>query len=158
MILSTFLLSLYSQLFLLNCQNSRDFRKPVGNFPKEIWTRSLVYSGLVYSRTRTTYFSFCQGRKIRLFLTRFQHHSPVFVSHSQTLSFNQRSTKGTVLKSDNLQYTKLGRWDDCLIDQVSAVPSITFFMISCKILCKNNTWTIRRLVEVQIKACKRCCS
>ena len=55
MILSTFLLSLYSQLFLLNCQNSRDFRKPVGNFPKEIWKRSLVYSGLVYySGTRTT--------------------------------------------------------------------------------------------------------
>ena len=94
MILSTFLLSLYIQLFLLNCQISQYFRKPVGNFPKEIWTRSLVYSGLVYSGTQN-YFSFCQGRKIRLFLTRFQHHSPVFVSHSQTLSFNQRSTKGT---------------------------------------------------------------
>ena len=31
----------------------------------------------------------------------------------------------------------LGRWDDRLIDQVSDVTSINFFIISCKILCKN---------------------
>ena len=57
LILSTFLLSLYIQLFLLNCQISQEFRKPVGNFPKEIWTRSLVYSGLVYYSGTTSHFA-----------------------------------------------------------------------------------------------------
>ena len=41
------------------------------------------------------------------------------------------------LKSDNLQYNTLGWWDDRLIDQASDVSSIIFFIISCKILCKN---------------------
>ena len=31
------------------------------------------------------------------------------------------------LKSDNLQYNTLGRWDERLIDQASDVPSIIFF-------------------------------
>ena len=67
----------------------------------------------------------------------------------------------------------MGRWNNCLIDQASNVPSI-FFIISCKILCKNpfnlyfsffitiqqptvlfsiyqnNTWTIRHLVNETI--------
>ena len=30
------------------------------------------------------------------------------------------------LKSDNLRYNTLGRWDDRLIDQVSDVPNIIF--------------------------------
>ena len=34
---------------------------------------------------------------------------------------------GKNLKSDNLQYNTLGRWDDRLIDQASDVPSIIFF-------------------------------
>ena len=33
------------------------------------------------------------------------------------------------LKSDNLQYNTLGRWDKRLIDQASDVPSIIFFHI-----------------------------
>ena len=33
----------------------------------------------------------------------------------------------SVLKSDNLQYNTLGRWDERLIDQASDVPSIIFF-------------------------------
>ena len=32
-----------------------------------------------------------------------------------------------VLKSDNLQYNTLGRWNDRLIDQASDVPNIYFF-------------------------------
>ena len=44
---------------------------------------------------------------------------------------------GRNLKSDNLKYNTLGRWDDRLINQASDVPSIIFFIISCKILCKN---------------------
>ena len=31
----------------------------------------------------------------------------------------------------------LWRWDKRIVDQASDVPSIIFFMISCKILCKN---------------------
>ena len=31
------------------------------------------------------------------------------------------------IKSDNLQYNTLGRWDDRLIDQASDVPSVIFF-------------------------------
>ena len=31
------------------------------------------------------------------------------------------------LKSDNLQYNMLGRWYNCLIDQLSNVPIIIFF-------------------------------
>ena len=38
-----------------------------------------------------------------------------------------------VLKSDNLQYNTLGRWDDRLIDQASDVPSIIFFIISYRL-------------------------
>ena len=34
---------------------------------------------------------------------------------------------GKNLKSDNLQYNKLGRWDVRLIDQSSDFPSIIFF-------------------------------
>ena len=35
------------------------------------------------------------------------------------------------MKSDNLQYTNtLGRWDERLIDQVSDVSSIIFFIIA----------------------------
>ena len=34
---------------------------------------------------------------------------------------------GKNLKSDNLQYNTLGRWDNRLIDQASDVPSIIFF-------------------------------
>ena len=30
-------------------------------------------------------------------------------------------------KSDNLQYNTLGRWDNCLIDQASDVPSLILF-------------------------------
>ena len=37
------------------------------------------------------------------------------------------SSHRVVLKSDNLQYNTLGRWDDRLIDQASDVPSIIFF-------------------------------
>ena len=55
-------------MFLLNCQSSQDFRKPVGNFPKEIWTRSLVYSGLVYSSgTRTTTSHFARAERYDYF-------------------------------------------------------------------------------------------
>ena len=43
-----------------------------------------------------------------------------------------------VKKLVNLQYNTLLCWDEQLTDQVSDVPSITiFFIISCKILCKN---------------------
>ena len=35
-------------------------------------------------------------------------------------------SKGDI-KSDNLQYNTLGRWDNRLIDQASDVPSIIFF-------------------------------
>ena len=35
--------------------------------------------------------------------------------------------KNTGLKSDNLQYNMLGRWNEQLIDQASDVPSIIFF-------------------------------
>ena len=31
----------------------------------------------------------------------------------------------------------LGRWDKWIVKQTSDVPNIFFFMISCKILCKN---------------------
>ena len=31
----------------------------------------------------------------------------------------------------------LGRWNKRIVDQESELPSIFFFMISCKILCKN---------------------
>ena len=70
----------------------------------------------------------------------------------------------------------LGRWDKRIVDQAFDVPSTIFFMISCKILCKDpfnlfsyffykitkimifaenyarfyekkNTWNIRRLVD-----------
>ena len=44
--------------------------------------------------------------------------------------------KNTGLKCDNLQYNMLSRWDEQLIDQASDVPSIIFFIVSCKILCK----------------------
>ena len=40
-------------------------------------------------------------------------------------------------KSVNLQYDTLGQWAKRLGDQVSDVPSIIFFIISCKILWKN---------------------
>ena len=43
----------------------------------------------------------------------------------------------SILKSDNLQYITLGRWDQRHNYQTSDVPSIIFFTISCKILCKN---------------------
>ena len=33
------------------------------------------------------------------------------------------------MKSDNLQYNTLGRWNDRLIDQASDVPSMIFFHI-----------------------------
>ena len=36
-------------------------------------------------------------------------------------------TESLLLKSDNLQYNTLGRWDEGLIDQASDVPSIIFF-------------------------------
>ena len=43
-----------------------------------------------------------------------------------------------VVKSDNLQYDMLVRWDKWLVDKASDVPSIIFFFtISCKIPCKN---------------------
>ena len=42
------------------------------------------------------------------------------------------------LKSVNLQYKMLGPWHKRLIDQGSDVPSIFFFIISCKILGKNH--------------------
>ena len=41
------------------------------------------------------------------------------------------------LKSDNLQYNTLVCWDKWLADQASDVTSIIFFIISCKIVCKN---------------------
>ena len=42
------------------------------------------------------------------------------------------------IKSVNLQYNTMGRWAKRLGDQASDVPSIIFFFIlSCKILCKN---------------------
>ena len=44
------------------------------------------------------------------------------------------------LKSVNLWYIHawlLGWWYKWIVDQVSDVPSIIFFMISCKILCKK---------------------
>ena len=70
-------------------------------------------------------------------------------------------------KSVNLQYNTLGRWDDCLIDQVSDVPSITFFhnFLQKRVLSalspsqkptvlfsiyQNNTWTIGHLVNETI--------
>ena len=68
------------------------------------------------------------------------------------------------LKSDNLQYNTLGRWDKRLIDQVSDVPNIicincSNFFMKMKIKSfecpksirnyekKNNAWNIRRLVD-----------
>ena len=41
------------------------------------------------------------------------------------------------MKSENFQYNTLGRWDDRLIDHASDVLGIIFFIISCKIICKN---------------------
>ena len=41
------------------------------------------------------------------------------------------------LKSDNLQYNKLGRWVAGTNDS-SDVSSVNFFILSCKILRKNN--------------------
>ena len=47
-------------------------------------------------------------------------------------------SKQIIMKSDNLQYNMLGRWDERLIDQASDVPF--FFIISCKNLCKNRSF------------------
>ena len=44
---------------------------------------------------------------------------------------------GKNLKSDNLQYNTLGRWDDRLIDEASDAKYYFFFIISFKILCTN---------------------
>ena len=48
------------------------------------------------------------------------------------VSYELMLTK-TMLKSDNLQYNMLGRWDERLIYQASDVPNIIFFKILCKI-------------------------
>ena len=40
------------------------------------------------------------------------------------------------LKSDNLQYNTMVRWNKWLVDQASDVPSISFFIISCKFFAK----------------------
>ena len=101
--------------------------------------------------------------------------SSVFLQSS--FSFNNvHSYITSKLKSDNLQYDTLVRWDKWLVHQASDVPSIIFFfMISCKMLCKNvfnvffykftkiktksfecpksnkiwknNTWNVRHLVD-----------
>ena len=43
------------------------------------------------------------------------------------------------IRQSSIEYAGLmGRWDKQLINQVSDVPSIiSFFIISCEILCKN---------------------
>ena len=65
----------------------------------------------------------------------------------------------SLLKSDNLQYNMLGRWVDgiivsltkCLIFQV-----LFFFMISCKILCKNPfnlfSYLFYKITKIEIKS------
>ena len=79
-----------------------------------------------------------------------------------------------VYKSDNLQYNRLGRWDDRLINKVSDVPSIIIFHNFLQIsltkietkgfecsksklkstvlfsIYQNNTWTIRHLADEMI--------
>ena len=42
-------------------------------------------------------------------------------------SFRKTADWNSYQKSDNLQYNTLGRWDEQLIDQASAVPSIIYF-------------------------------
>ena len=42
---------------------------------------------------------------------------------------SQRAGGRIELKSENLQYNTMGRWDKWLINQVSDVPSIIFFFI-----------------------------
>ena len=41
------------------------------------------------------------------------------------------------LKSVNLQYNTQNQWDKWLVNQVSDVPSVIFFIKTCKILCQN---------------------
>ena len=42
------------------------------------------------------------------------------------------------IRQSTIRYDgSLGRWDKRLVDQASDVPSIFFFIKSCKILCKN---------------------
>ena len=68
------------------------------------------------------------------------------------------------LKSDNLQYNTLVRWDKRHIDQVSDVPSINFFIISyrlralktlyfyfCKVIKKLKGFLQRILQEIMKK-------
>ena len=94
------------------------------------------------------------------------HNFWCFQSVSKETRQDSSVSSFTVLKSDNLQYNTLVRWDKWLIDQASDVPSIIFFfIISCKnslqklfqfiFECpkslrnyeKNNAWNIRRLVD-----------
>ena len=43
------------------------------------------------------------------------------------------------IRQSTMKYAgSLGRWDDRLINQASDVPSIIFFIFSCKILCQNH--------------------
>ena len=71
-------------------------------------------------------------RKSLLYVYLHQHHFRWFIFGLRFLSCEIDH------KSDNLQYNSLGRWDEQLIDQASDVPSIIFFRISCKNLCKNH--------------------
>ena len=64
-----------------------------------------------------------------------------------------RTSRSPDLKSDNLQYNTLVRCDEWLIDQASDVPSIIFFIIPCKILCKNHFYFL--ILEIKSFECPK---
>ena len=72
-------------------------------------------------RMVSTYFSLSIGTYICNKAKKFQ------VNIFFMLPFSCLSNYCVLLKSDNLQYNMLGRWDNRLVDQGSDVPSIIIF-------------------------------
>ena len=77
----------------------------------------------------------CMGESFSATFIRIAH----WETWPQNLSFLYKD-----IKSDNLQYNTLGRWVDGSMGRSSHRPSVWcskyilfFFIISCKILCKN---------------------
>ena len=51
------------------------------------------------------------------------------------------------MKSDNLQYNTLGRWDERLIDQASDVSSIIFFIFSYSLRALKTLYFYEKKIE-----------